>query len=86
MSDLPASLIEALRNSEVIPFVGAGVSMAVTGGDGARLFPSWKLEDGSTESLAPMQKGHASSAIARKLLESRGTHRLQLTARNFDRM
>src|SRR5947207_895018 len=42
MPSLPASLIEALRRGEVIPFVGAGVSMAVTDADGARLFPSWR--------------------------------------------
>lgn len=35
---LPRALIEAVRNHQVVPFVGAGVSMGVRRG----LFPSWK--------------------------------------------
>ncbi|MGA2597927.1 MAG: hypothetical protein ABSH09_13165, partial [Bryobacteraceae bacterium] len=42
MSNMPASLIEALRRHEVIPFVGAGVSLAVTDLNGTRLFPTWR--------------------------------------------
>ena len=41
MADLPKTLVEKLRSGEVIPFVGAGVSMAVRDAAGAALFPSW---------------------------------------------
>ena len=41
MSALPKSLIDALSSRDVIPFVGAGVSLAVTDAAGAPLFPSW---------------------------------------------
>ena len=39
---IPQSLRDQLQAGKVIPFVGAGVSMAVMGKDGKRLFPSWK--------------------------------------------
>ncbi|BCM89998.1 photosystem I assembly protein Ycf3 [Abditibacteriota bacterium] len=39
---LPQTLRDKLKARQVVPFVGAGVSMAVTDKDtGARLFPSW---------------------------------------------
>lgn len=38
---LPASLTQSLSRGKVIPFVGAGISQAVTSTDGKRLFPSW---------------------------------------------
>ena len=38
---LPATLVQALEDRTLIPFVGAGVSMAVTNTDGGRAFPSW---------------------------------------------
>ena len=43
MTSIPSSLTNALRNARVIPFVGAGVSMAVThkARPDVRLFPSW---------------------------------------------
>ncbi len=41
MKRIPRSLAERLRDRHVIPFVGAGVSMAVERADGGRLFPSW---------------------------------------------
>jgi hypothetical protein len=46
---IPRSLEEALRDGRVIPFVGAGVSMAVERVGGGRIFPSWKqlLLDGA---------------------------------------
>jgi hypothetical protein len=49
MPSLPRSLEEELRDGRVIPFVGAGVSMAVERVGGGRLFPSWKqlLLDGA---------------------------------------
>jgi hypothetical protein len=37
MSDLPQSLIDAVQKGELIPFVGAGLSLSV----GQGLFPSW---------------------------------------------
>ena len=39
---IPKGLKDALRAGRVVPFVGAGVSMAVKDCDGERLFPSWK--------------------------------------------
>lgn len=47
---IPKSLIDALRNKEVVPFIGAGVSLAVRK----------KKEDGakSEESLSPRRKGY----------------------------
>lgn len=41
MANLPKTLVDKLRSGEVIPFVGAGVSMAVRDTAGAALFPSW---------------------------------------------
>jgi hypothetical protein len=42
MNSLPSTLIEALKNRSVIPFVGAGVSRAVTDESGQNLFPTWR--------------------------------------------
>ncbi|WP_437886441.1 SIR2 family NAD-dependent protein deacylase [Sorangium sp. So ce307] len=40
--NFPRSLVEALRRKQLVPFVGAGVSMAVRRtSDGSSLFPSW---------------------------------------------
>ena len=41
MAPLPQGLIDKLRKGEVIPFVGSGVSRAVTDSNGKPLFPSW---------------------------------------------
>lgn len=42
MADIPASLTKAIQNRNVIPFIGAGVSMAVDDVQtGKPLFPSW---------------------------------------------
>jgi len=41
MSALPKSLIEALSSRDVIPFVGAGVSLTVSDAAGAPFFSSW---------------------------------------------
>jgi hypothetical protein len=38
---LPNGLIEAAKNGHLVPLVGAGVSLSVSGPGGARLFPSW---------------------------------------------
>src|ERR1035438_4803113 len=42
MQDLPSTLVEALKARAVIPFVGAGVSRAVTDEAGQPLFPTWR--------------------------------------------
>lgn len=42
MERIPQTLAERLRNGQVVPFVGAGVSMAVQRRTGGRLFPSWR--------------------------------------------
>jgi hypothetical protein len=42
MPKLPSTLVEALRARAVIPFVGAGVSRAVTDEAGEPLFPTWR--------------------------------------------
>lgn len=38
---LPRGLVEAVRSGSVVPFVGAGISQAVTDTQGRQLFPSW---------------------------------------------
>ena len=43
MDNLPKNLQDNLKTHKVIPFVGAGVSMAVRDeGTGDALFPGWK--------------------------------------------
>jgi len=42
MPKIPKSLEDGLRDGRVIPFVGAGVSMAAERVGGGRLFPSWR--------------------------------------------
>ncbi len=42
MTMIPRSLKERLHDGQVIPFVGAGVSMAARRPDGTALFPSWR--------------------------------------------
>ncbi|MCP4656400.1 MAG: hypothetical protein GY856_13385, partial [bacterium] len=42
MTMIPRSLKERLHDGQVIPFVGAGVSMAARHTDGTALFPSWR--------------------------------------------
>lgn len=57
--NLPRELVEAVRRHQVVPFVGAGVSMGVKRG----LFPSWtQLLEGLTERLA--QEAIPESVIA----------------------
>lgn len=38
---IPNSLLKAVREQKVIPFVGAGLSSSVKGHHGAKIFPSW---------------------------------------------
>ncbi len=52
MPDLPSTLVEALKARAVLPFVGAGVSRAVTDEAGQPLFPTWRgLLDAASERL-----------------------------------
>ncbi len=56
-SPLPGTLQRALAEGNVIPFVGAGVSMAVQRVDGSRAFPSWHgLLELAAERLAVEQR------------------------------
>src|SRR4028118_1502213 len=41
MSELSSSLKKALQTRNIIPFVGAGVSLAVKDKQGKNLFPGW---------------------------------------------
>ncbi|MDC0683095.1 hypothetical protein [Sorangium atrum] len=41
MIAIPKTLEDALRDRFVVPFVGAGVSMAALDRNGKRMFPSW---------------------------------------------
>lgn len=42
MTMIPRTLAKRLQDGQVIPFVGAGVSMAARHTDGTALFPSWR--------------------------------------------
>jgi tetratricopeptide (TPR) repeat protein len=67
--DIPRTLDERLREGKVIPFVGAGVSMAVQDKNGARLFPSWKnLLEAAANRLDEEKKSPYASTV-RGLLE-----------------
>src|SRR5690349_2512415 len=60
-TSIPRSLKDAMRAGKLIPFAGAGVSMAVLGRGGKPLFPSWKslLEDAATALSSDGQKDDA---------------------------
>ena len=58
---LPQDLLNAVQNKNLIPVVGAGVSMSLTDEAGKRIFPSWsellnytadELKDEGKEELA----------------------------------
>jgi hypothetical protein len=42
MDKLPQSLINALTEHNIIPFIGAGVSMSIKNKESKRVFPSWE--------------------------------------------
>ncbi len=66
---IPQTLKEHLQSGKVIPFVGAGVSMAVRNAEGGRLLPSWKdLLLGAADRLQVEGKA-AYSTLVRSLLE-----------------
>lgn len=69
MSEIPETLRDQLRRHEVIPFVGAGVSLAVKHKEsGESLFPSWKtlLEELSAK-LAKQTKGVEAERMLRSI-------------------
>lgn len=88
---LPSKLIESLKNGLVIPFVGAGVSMAVKNKiDGNDLFPSWKflleqaakrLEDEGKQDDAFIVKGFVNK---NRLLDAAKEAKQALGANWFD--
>jgi len=39
--NLPQSLIDAIKNNNLIPFIGAGVSMGIKNNQDNRIFKSW---------------------------------------------
>lgn len=68
--NIPGILEEALRAHNVIPFVGAGVSMEVRDREtGARLFPSWKKLLTQAAQYLEDQKKAAYANLVRSLLE-----------------
>jgi hypothetical protein len=81
---IPRSLEEALRDGRVIPFVGAGVSMAVERSGGGRLFPSWKqlLLDGA----AHLEEEKKKADVVRALLEDDEPDYLQAAKRLRDKL
>jgi hypothetical protein len=68
--DIPKTLEDRLRAGKVIPFVGAGVSMAVLNKEsGERLFPSWKtLLERAADRLDEEKKSPYANAV-RSLLQ-----------------
>jgi hypothetical protein len=63
---LPQTLVESREKGKLIPFVGAGVSMAVTTVDGKRAYPSWKglLELAAERLIAEQRREHANIVTA----------------------
>jgi len=68
MTVVPTDLAEQLRERRVIPFVGAGVSMAVHDCGGQRVFPDWRtlVNRGcaALEGANKSDKAHAARALA----------------------
>ncbi|HYN21916.1 MAG TPA: SIR2 family protein [Thermoanaerobaculia bacterium] len=81
---IPRSLEEALRDGRAIPFVGAGVSMAVERVGGGRIFPSWKqlLLDGA----ARLEQEGRNAGVVRALLEDEEPDYLQAAKRLRDKL
>lgn len=68
--NIPRTLQDSLRAGNVIPFVGAGVSMSVLNGEtDSRLFPSWReLLEKSAHRLEDEGGGRSANAV-RALLD-----------------
>ena len=77
MVSIPRSLRQSLSTGQVIPFVGAGASMAVEHVNGNPLFPSWQelLLNGANWLAAECEEDEA--AVVRSLLRSRTPQYLQ---------
>ena len=61
---IPTSLQKRIANGELIPLVGAGVSMSVITNTGARAFPSWEdLLNAAAEKLADDLKEDESTIV-----------------------
>ncbi len=84
MTKIPRSLEDGLRDGRVIPFVGAGVSMAVERTTGGRIFPSWKqlLLDGAARAEHEGKK----AAIVRELVEDDTPDYLQAAQKLRDKL
>ena len=67
---IPAQLLTALRDGEVIPFVGAGVSREVRELSGEPLFPSWPELLSRAASLVEENGGAKATAHIRRALGS----------------
>lgn len=85
---VPRSLEDALRDGLVLPFAGAGVSMAVHDRSGRPLFPSWRgLLEGAADELE--REGRPEAEVVRAelrlarpdLLRAAGTARRSLGGR-----
>jgi hypothetical protein len=77
-------LEEGLRDGRVIPFVGAGVSMAVERAGGGRIFPSWKqlLLNGA----ARLEREGKNANVVRALLEDDEPDYLQAAQKLRDKL
>jgi SIR2-like domain len=84
MERIPQTLAERLRNGQVIPFVGAGVSMAVQRRTGGRLFPSWRelLLHGADR----LDREGKKSSLVRALLEDDPPDYLQAAQKLRERL
>ncbi len=71
MSAIPKALLDALKTGRVVPFVGAGVSLAVKGADGKALFPGWgQLFELAAKRLESAGKAH-DAVIVRAFLNKK---------------
>ncbi len=81
---IPRHLEDRLHDGRVIPFVGAGVSMAVERRGGGRLFPSWKqlLLDGA----ARLEHDGKKADVVRALVEDDEPDYLQAAKKLRDKL
>lgn len=62
--NIPESLINSLKNKNLIPFIGAGVSMSIQDKQGNKIFPSWKgLLERASEELKKENEDKFATAI-----------------------
>lgn len=83
--NFPRSLVEALRRKQLVPFVGAGVAMAVRrASDGRPLFPSWPALLTAAAARLAEEGRHKDAALVNALL-ALDTPRLLETAQEAKR-